>query len=229
MSSKAERWYELPAPRCDIEPILCQMWNIKNRANLATADFDTTAYAAHYRGQLIDALSDGGRYISARSRDDIIEVVGHIHRRLSREAILDRLRLARGNGCQSTEEEIRKKLSGLIELAARLVSMMTDIGSLPFSTRNQDRLDWNGVSLQDFVHLQFPERPGPDGDLTFEKSFTALNLVRIAGLKVKWTNNLADHLLLINGATTIVIFHQALFLRHNQDRYVPLPSLSSSP
>jgi hypothetical protein len=46
-----------------------------------------------------------------------------------------------------------------------------------------------------------------------EKIFTAQNLVRIAGLDIIWTGNLADHLRLTNDDQRVHVFHHASFLQ----------------
>ena len=49
------------------------------------------------------------------------------------------------------------------------------------------------------------------------KAFTAANLEQIAGIKVQWTSNLADHLSLKDDDTKVMLYHQASFLElHKQ-------------
>jgi hypothetical protein len=49
-----------------------------------------------------------------------------------------------------------------------------------------------------------------------EKIFNARNLEHIAGIKVRWTSNLADHLRMRDDDTAVELFHYASFLRFHQ-------------
>jgi len=53
-----------------------------------------------------------------------------------------------------------------------------------------------------------------------EKFFNARNLERIAGIKFRWTSNLADHLRMRDEGTVVEIFHYASFLRLHQNWYI---------
>jgi hypothetical protein len=44
--------------------------------------------------------------------------------------------------------------------------------------------------------------------------FTARHLTRIGGMKIRWTNNLIDHLSLSDDDRAVFIFHNADFLRY---------------
>jgi hypothetical protein len=51
----------------------------------------------------------------------------------------------------------------------------------------------------------------------FGEDFTALNLSKFAGNRIRWTNNLANHLRLMDNDAALCIFHHVCFLKH-QDR-----------
>jgi len=51
------------------------------------------------------------------------------------------------------------------------------------------------------------------------KIFTARNIDRIGGIRIRWTNNLADHLRLSDDDGAVFIFHHASFLKFQQ-RYI---------
>jgi len=51
-----------------------------------------------------------------------------------------------------------------------------------------------------------------------EKIFNAMNLEHIAGIEVRWTSNLADHLRMRDDDKAVEIFHYATFLRLHQSR-----------
>ena len=59
------------------------------------------------------------------------------------------------------------------------------------------------------------------------RSFTAANLEKIGGIEIRWTNNLADHLLLRDDDTKLMLFHHASALRlHDTGIHVLPPGLA---
>ena len=56
--------------------------------------------------------------------------------------------------------------------------------------------------------------------IKLEKQFNALNLHRIAGIRIFWTDNLADHLRMMNDDKTVAIFYHASFLEYQKHKYV---------
>ncbi|KAL8947280.1 MAG: hypothetical protein Q9222_006417 [Ikaeria aurantiellina] len=62
------------------------------------------------------------------------------------------------------------------------------------------------------------------------QSFTAANLERIGGIQIRWTDNLADHLLLRDDDTKLMLFHHvsALELINNSDRSFSLQLMSET-
>ena len=78
-------------------------------------------------------------------------------------------------------------------------------------------LEWhNASSLREAIRA-FPPRPVLSENVKLPKTFTAANLEQIAGIKVQWTSNLADHLVLKDDDTKVMLYHQASFLNlHRQ-------------
>jgi hypothetical protein len=101
-----------------------------------------------------------------------------------------------------------------IDLAIRLLLMMR-VGHLPNQFSAYKALSWDeGSSLREFVWASFKPRGALDHDyVKLKKSFNARNLERIAGIRIKWTNNFADHLrILDDDDTQVAVFHHASFL-----------------
>ena len=98
---------------------------------------------------------------------------------------------------------------------------MVKTGRVPKSYISRKELEWKHGSLREFLTSQFCR----DGTLKrehvkLEKLFVAVNLERIAGLRIHWTSNLANHLRMMEQDTEVAIFHQCsvsnclgLFLR----------------
>ncbi len=75
-------------------------------------------------------------------------------------------------------------------------------------------LAWEqGPTLREFVINAFPRQGAFANErVKLDKFFTAKNLSRLAGIKIYWTNNLADHLRILDEDSEVAIFHHALFL-----------------
>jgi len=117
------------------------------------------------------------------------------------------------------EEEI---LNNSVDLAARLYLMMS-IGDSKYAVSSGTSETWDEGNLKNFLSLYFSEpQELRNSNIKLEKSFNAFNLGRIAGIKVKWTNNLIDHLRIIEAdETTVEIFHHASFLKHVKHQLFP--------
>ena len=90
------------------------------------------------------------------------------------------------------------------------------IGNVPHEALQGGRhLEWKEGNLQAFVHNYFSVPPIRGHDrLKLEKSFYALNIQKIGGIRIRWTNNLDDHLRMVDDDTALFIFHHASFLEH---------------
>ena len=78
-------------------------------------------------------------------------------------------------------------------------------------------LEWDHASTLREAIGTFPPRPVLSENISLPKNFTAANIERIAGIKIQWTSNLADHLLLRDDDTRVMFYFQASFLElHKQ-------------
>lgn len=68
-----------------------------------------------------------------------------------------------------------------------------------------------------------------DMDVRLGPTFTAQNLVKLAGLQISWTADLAAHLLLDGEQKRFYIFHHVTFLECQRKRYAPTPPPPSLP
>jgi hypothetical protein len=104
-------------------------------------------------------------------------------------------------------------MNGLVALAVRLF-LMIDIGELKFGFHGRKQLTWDEGSLDSWVHKHFNTAQTLHNEhVKLEKIFTARNLVRIGGFEIEWTNNLADHLRILNDEDKkIALFSNVSFL-----------------
>lgn len=129
-----------------------------------------------------------------------------------RNAVIQDLRAPNSvsdDGSSITEDD----LAVSINWVARLMTMV-DIGKLSYAFSSRKPLLWETGSLRDFLAEIFDPR-GPDqSHVRLEKTFNARNLIRLAGVEVEWTNDLASHLSLRDDDTKLLVFHHATFLEN---------------
>ncbi len=111
----------------------------------------------------------------------------------------------------STTEELKLSIAS-IDLAAR-IWLSVSIGSIERALTPGNIVVWDdGETLSESLLRAVWPQSQLNENVKLPRTFTAANLERIAGLKVKWTSNLADHLALREDDTTVMLFHQASFL-----------------
>jgi hypothetical protein len=198
--------------------------------NLTAADFDKDpklwkGYFKFYSDQCIAVLNDTTHTCPVKSHQDFLKVVRLLQNpRTTRESIKENLRKKLPKPELSGNEKI---LNDTINLAARIGSM-TFVGRFYFDIAWQRKVSWQDGSLEALLDREFLVPQSLEDDVKLEKLFTARNLNRVGGIKIKWTNNLADHLLMHDDDATVAIFHHASFLKLHQERYVDLMMLAIS-
>ncbi|KAF2193018.1 hypothetical protein K469DRAFT_745423 [Zopfia rhizophila CBS 207.26] len=202
--------------------IIRYLWNREETTLIQPDGFDWDAYFSYYTQQCIQALHHRGRYISARTHKDIIDIARDLEESRNKDDIKQLLRSKLTTPKSADEEEVL--LEGSINLATRLLVMM-DFGDLPLGFCGRPQLGWHDGSLclKDVVHGYFnqPQALGHE-NIKLDKIFTARNLGRIAGIEIVWTDNLADHLRVVGDDDTKVrIFHHASFLKWQQSSIFP--------
>jgi len=110
-------------------------------------------------------------------------------------------------------------LSDAVDFVARLL-LMIDIGRhhQGLWVINQDPINWSTGSLPDLIATQFTGRKELDTPVRLERIFIAPNLELIGGIKIVWTDNLADHLRMSEDDTQVSIFSHINFLKMNLDK-----------
>jgi hypothetical protein len=76
---------------------------------------------------------------------------------------------------------------------------------------------WKEGTMTEFVSGTFSPQILVKERVKLEKGFNLRNLKRIAGIEIRWTSNLADHLRMREDDTAVEIFHYASFLRFHQN------------
>ncbi|XPS80193.1 hypothetical protein M3J09_012154 [Ascochyta lentis] len=179
---------------------------------------DWECYFKYYDRQCQTALVDRGRLVMAKTHQDILNLIHRFESGFSRESIREELRLKITAPGRPNEDEI---LDGAVDLAARLYTMV----NVAVDTRmisEQTRLKWTAGSLKEAlqVHFKEPQILGHFG-LRLDPMFTGCNLERIAGIRIVPTDNLADHLRMMDRDGTIAVFHNVSFLRRHVSTVLP--------
>ena len=109
-----------------------------------------------------------------------------------------------------------KTLAGtLVDLAAGLWLMLS-ISKYPGDISYEEPIVWEdeeSLVPPGLVDKTFSSLYNPTDLVKLPQSFTAAHLEQIAGIKVIWTSNLADHLLLKDDDTKLMLFHQVSILQ----------------
>jgi hypothetical protein len=194
--------------KCDI---INSLWGLSIwPLDISSGKVNYDSYFSYYSEQCNLALYDGERHISAKSHQDIIEIAEQIRSHVDRKDIMlwlsSRLPFPR----LENEEE---RINGSIDLVVRLLCMI-NVGELQYGFSGQERLMWSENSLEHWIKNYFHAPRLLDNEhVKLEKIFSALNLGRIAGIEIQFTNNLADHLRLMGeDDKKVSIFHNASFL-----------------
>lgn len=196
--------------------ILDGLWGSTSSGTKSNRISDFDAYFAYYRRQCTTAFHDNGRHISIKTHRDIIHLADEVKSNRIRGKIWERLRSKDPGPQLMNKTEI---VDNSIDLTVRVLLMM-DIGELKFGFRGQAPLLWTTWSLKDWIHNHFDKSRQLDSTgVRLEKLFNARNLQRIGGFEIQWTDNLADHLRIINeGGNRVAIFHHASFLKSQKDK-----------
>ncbi|EFY99214.1 hypothetical protein X797_002444 [Metarhizium robertsii] len=210
---------KIPIDYATRSEIIESFWPANRYTKLRYNDLDWESYFRFYTKQCHDALIDQGRHVLARTHQDIYDIVRRFEDLTPRDEIKKGLRSRLNTPHRHNEDDI---LDRTIDLAARLHLMVNIAVDKPVIS-GQVQLRWVSGILKEHLnhHFSEPQVLGNDG-IKLEQMFTAVNLERIAGIRIKPTDNLADHLRMIDEEDKVVaIFHHTAFLRRQTSCLYP--------
>lgn len=184
----------------------------------AKQERDWKPFLSYYTQQCKHALHDRGKHVLLRNYQQVLDTTGQFIQLAPREEIMFNMKPL-FTSKSDREQEI---LNNSIDLAARLY-LMVNIGDSKYAVSSGTSLIWEKGNLKDFLSNYFND-PCVLGDsnVKFENTFNAYSLKRIAGIKVKWTNNLIDHLRIIEAdEKTVEVFPHVSFLKHATNQLFP--------
>lgn len=176
---------------------------------------DFKAYDEYVRRQqeIFNYMSDSA--ISPSNEESLGKVADEIRQHKRRDRAISYIFTLAGNGdstdCQAT-----------LSLVVRLM-LMVEVGSLEKSSgfvyqpSYRPLLEWTENDLTSLARRLFPFSPQIDcGGVLDSTTFDAWSLENVAGIKIEFTDNLADHLRLFNDDTQLYVFHHVAYLEHQR-------------
>lgn len=169
---------------------------------------DLSTYLAEYYSHHCKWFSrEGGVHISIKTHSDVVRVA---------KTILEDLTWAMVSASLGdTRHETSRAVHTTINLCARLVTMC-DFGGPEFGFSARSNLPWaSHQTLRQAMaeYFQREKKLQPDNP-RLRRLFTARHLACIGGIKIRWTDNIVDHLMLSDYDRAVFVFHNADFLRY---------------
>lgn len=172
------------------------------------------AYTRYYHVQQCYLTHEPGVQNKAQDNGLVSDVARRLRSDSSRQEVVSAVeqRLKSQVGTEYCQE--------MVYFTARLLVMM-NVGRLMSEAHLRRNVPWESNTLRNCVHEYFDESPKMSCEsIKFPRVFNAWTIDTIGGIEVKLTNNLADHLLLVEDDTTVLVFHHASFLECQDTRYV---------
>lgn len=208
MDASLQKYPLSPALKGDI---LRELW--KESRPKPQLELDMCAYFEHYTTQCQRFSRDGGIHLCVKTHSELFEVTKMILSDMTRDHIRALLASQKlGDSVSKDETAIHTTM----DLCASLLLMAEPMHKYGFSRSNP--LPWaNHQTLRQAASQHFlPQKELRPDNPRFGKLFTARNLGHIGGMRIRWTNNLVDHLRLNDDDQTVFIFHCVGFLKYHQ-------------
>lgn len=165
-------------------------------------------YIDYYKRQWSGFAPYAGRQFAATSSpQDIAHLIQNILNANTYEKLMEMMEST------NTEKEARERS---IDLAARLI-VMVSLGGVKNQVSPRRSPRWEGGLLGDFIRGLFNSNITLSCKQTrLPKSFDAWSISNVAGIEIVFTDNLVDHLRLVEDDTRLLIFHHASFLEYHR-------------
>ena len=151
-------------------------------------------------------------FASVKTHREVADIAKLLRQPLSRPQVLSRIQECLGKDKNGPYQSPAMHAMS-INLVVRLM-LMIKVGSVAHECIGRTQLEWKSGTLQEFVHGHFSTSNHMNHDrLRLEKPFNALNLHRIAGVRIKWTDNLAEHLQMMCDDEMVAVFRHPSFLK----------------
>ncbi|RFU76143.1 hypothetical protein TARUN_6085 [Trichoderma arundinaceum] len=185
------------------EGLLEALWEASDRHS------SMSPYFEYYSKRIQRMRLDGCHEFCAGSHSDIAAIARRILEGTTRDEIYQEMASA-ANSVSSALDT-----NHAIDMCASLLVMTEiELNGSPAGLSGLTAVPWKRGSLNGALAKYFcPQRTLQADRSKLGKVFTARNLSRIAGIEIRWTTNLADHLRLVDDDQVVFIFHYASFLQ----------------
>ncbi|KAH6876356.1 hypothetical protein B0T10DRAFT_585433 [Thelonectria olida] len=166
-----------------------------------------SAYREYYERQwgLMAAHCDG-KFVALKTPEAVNELVQELQSNRPHEELLALIH------DRSPEHCLEDARENSLNLAVRLLLMLR-MGAIKYQHCPRRCLVWDKGLPRDFLNQRFCEGPILNSDgVKLPKAFNGWSLESIGGIEISFTDNLADHLLLIEDDSKVLVFHYASFL-----------------
>lgn len=177
------------------------------------------AYFEYYTTRCQRFLRDGSIHVLLKRHSEIFDIAKLILLHSTYDEIESHMMVRYLPGNKSPNANL-EAICTTINLCASLL-LMAHVGTHKYGISGWNPLPWSQhQTLRQAVqhHFQEQKRLIPDNQ-RLGSIFTARNIQYISGIKMKWTENIVDHLLLTDDDQTVFIFPCVGFLRFQQ-RYI---------
>ncbi|KAK1753217.1 hypothetical protein QBC47DRAFT_54078 [Echria macrotheca] len=173
-------------------------------------------YLDYYSSRCQHFSHDGGIHLCVKSHSGLVDIADMILAGATRGQVCSSLACPPATN-NTNRDDIDRTIHTTVDLCGSLL-LMAQVGVHKFGFSRTTPLSWSGEqTLRQAVEQHFQPQQGLQPDHPrMNKLFTAKNLSLIAGIKIKWTNNIVDHLLLSDDDQSVAIFHHAEFLKYQQ-------------
>jgi len=194
--------------------IALRLWGFDiSQTLLPFTSIDLEAYVRYQTQQADLFMHDTGQHVLIRTHQHVSDITEILRENLDRSQAQEKVRLK--NYQNKSHDQDNKALNASLNLAVRLM-LMVEIGGVPNGFSGNAPLLWEEGKLSHVLAKHFaPPLTRSQEHVRLGKVFTARNIERIAGIKIRWTGNLADHLRLFDSdddEMVVNIFHHASFL-----------------
>lgn len=199
----------------DTEEFVEKLWPLPSEQRLCNGErasaLTSDAYRAYYKRHWYSiAQHSEGPCVALKSWSEICQLIQQLQADFNRPDILA--------GLKAQTPVLSDEVCEIsIDLAARLL-LMLKFGVVKHQAVPRGHLVWSGGTLRHFVQSHFNDPPKVSCDgIRLPKSFDAWTIEKVAGIEIGFTDNLADHLLLVEDDSKVLIFHYASFLERQHE------------
>ncbi|KAL2062787.1 hypothetical protein VTL71DRAFT_5859 [Oculimacula yallundae] len=183
-----------------------------------------------YYTKTLESCRKNSLISSHRDVISLLEIVQQVD--VTRSSIEEVLRVELLNEENDEAEEI---IHDTINLALRLL-LMVDAGgqsahslSIGYRLSRGTIFNWKEGTLTELIQREFGGQNVMKEQVKLERIFNARNLERIAGVELRWTSNIADHLRMRDDDTAVELFHYASYLKlHHDGSILPMPLIKET-